>query len=112
MDDNSNKFYSANYVVFDINSSDFSTSRINEFGKSVNAKDMVVLPPSVTNNNRYRCYCTRMNNGKFRLAKGEKSLAKKLKVEPKSLDIVPISDLKCLICFSNYWTLVNRLTTK
>ncbi len=75
--------YSANFVVFDIANEAYSQESVNAFANAVNAKDLVVMNPSVTNNNRYRCYCTRNNNAKFNLTNGVKSLAKKMRVAPK-----------------------------
>ena len=78
--------YSANYVVFDMESKDFSRNIISDFIKKVNAKDVIVIRQE---NAKYRCFCNRRNNGKFRMHRGEKSLGKKIKIDPNSLSIIP-----------------------
>ena len=95
-------FYSATYVVFDINPADYSKDNIEQFVKNVGAKDLVVLNPSTTDSGWYRCYSTRMNNGKFRLKNGEKSLAKKMKMTPNSLNIIPCGRSKMPDHFFNF----------
>lgn len=57
-----------------------------DFAKNIKAKDLLVVG-SVNNSDRYSVFSTRMN-GRFHLAKGATSLAKKLRVSPKSVDII------------------------
>ena len=82
-----NNNYHAQYIVFDIKKNAYSQENIENFGRAAKVEDLIVLDPSVTNNDRYRCYSTR--NNKFRFRVGNTSLAKKLKVSPDAISIQP-----------------------
>ena len=79
------KDYNAQSVYFTINQEAYSNKSIEKFSKDLNVKDLIV----VKNANLYRVYSTRIQ-GRFHLRKGPVSLARKLNISPKSIDIIPI----------------------
>lgn len=74
-------------LVFEIKKDHYSTGLMDDFSKKINAKDLLVINSSA-NDNWYTVYTTKMK-GRFHLLKGSVSLAKKLRVPPSAVDIVP-----------------------
>lgn len=84
------KRYHGKALIFKIQRSDYCPKRMMEFCHDTKVKDMIVLNHCNGNVENYMCFSMRNENLKYHWTNGSVSLARKLEVCPKTVEIFPL----------------------